>query len=128
MKARIKYFVIVCLIISIGLSSRSLDFIPLIIGDILYAMMIYFIMRFFFLKFRPIKIACIALVICFGIEFLQLYQAEWLVSIRNTKLGALVLGQGFLLSDLSAYFLGVSVAYFLEYLFRKKNKGYQLYN
>lgn len=76
--------------------------------------MIYFIVRFLFIKQKSIKIAITSIIICYTIEFLQLYQASWIVEIRNTTLGHLVLGQGFLWSDLLAYTFGILIAYFIE--------------
>ncbi|WP_296147306.1 DUF2809 domain-containing protein [uncultured Flavobacterium sp.] len=114
MKIRIRYFLIICLIIILGLLSRKTDFIPLFIGDILYAVMIYFIIRFLLLKSSSKNIATISILICYTIEFFQLYQADWIVGIRNTTLGHLILGQGFLWSDLVAYTFGILISYFLE--------------
>lgn len=118
MKIRIHYFLIICFIIILGLLSRKMDFIPLFVGDILYAVMIYFIIRFLFIKSLSEKTAIISILICYIIEFLQLYQADWIVGIRNTTLGHLVLGQGFLWSDLVAYTFGIFVSYISEkYIF-----------
>lgn len=121
MKIRIQYFFIICFVIILGLLSRKLNLIPLFIGDILYAIMIYFIVRFLLVRFSTLKIAFLAITICFSIEFLQLYQANWLVEIRKSTLGHLVLGQGFLWSDLSAYTLGIAICYISEKSFLKKN-------
>lgn len=114
MKIRIRYFLIICFIILLGLLSRKMDFIPLFVGDILYAVMIYFIIRFLFIKSLSERIATISILICYTIEVLQLYQADWIVGIRNTTLGHLVLGQGFLWSDLVAYTFGIFVSYISE--------------
>ena len=114
MKTRIYYVIIMCAVITLGLFSRTLDFVPLFVGDILYAILIYFIVRFLFVCSRGILIAVLSLLICYAIEFLQLYQADWIVNIRNTTVGHLILGQGFLWSDLIAYTAGVSICYALE--------------
>ena len=114
MKSRVYYFILICFIIILGLLSRKIDFIPLAIGDILYAMMLYFIFRFLFVKSSKIFVAIVSLLVCFAIEFFQLYQAIWIVEIRKTTFGHLVLGLGFLLSDLLAYTFGILAAYILE--------------
>lgn len=114
MKTRILYFFIICLVIILGLLSRKLDFVPLFVGDIFYAMMIYFIVLFFLLKSDLKIITFISIVTCYGVEILQLYQANWIVEIRNTTFGHLVLGQGFLWSDLLAYTFGILILYFIE--------------
>ena len=109
-----KYPILVLFIIILGILSRKISIIPLFVGDLLYAMMIYFIVRFFFNKNDLLKSAIIALLICFSIEFLQLYQANWMIEIRKTTFGHYVLGQGFLWSDLVAYFIGVLISYSID--------------
>jgi hypothetical protein len=44
------------------------------------------------------------------IELSQLYQADWIVAVRANRLAALVLGHGFLWSDLCCYAVGVTGA------------------
>ncbi len=110
MKSRIYYFIIFLSIIFLGILSRKISFIPLWIGDFLYAVMIYFLVRIF-LPFKKVYlIALISLLICYGIEFLQLYQAEWIIELRKTLFGRYVLGQGFLWSDILAYTFGITVS------------------
>lgn len=58
----------------------------------------------------------ISLAFCFSIEISQLYHAEWIDQIRDTSLGGLVLGYGFLWSDIAAYTLGVSSCAAIELL------------
>jgi hypothetical protein len=52
--------------------------------------------------------------ICYGIEFLQLYQAEWIIELRKTLFGRYVLGQGFLWTDILAYTFGIFTAFIIE--------------
>lgn len=114
MKSRIYYFIIFLSIIFLGILSRKISFIPLWIGDFLYAVMIYFLVRIFLPFKKTYLIAIISLLICYGIEFLQLYQAEWIVELRKTLFGRYVLGQGFLWSDILAYTFGIAVASLIE--------------
>ena len=44
-------------------------------------------------------------------EFLQLWQAKWLVELRSSPLGAALLGSSFTWSDLPPYFLGGGLGY-----------------
>lgn len=111
---RIYYPITILTIILLGIFSRKIPLIPLCVGDILYAVMIYFMVRLLFLKPTKHKIALIAIIICFAIEFSQLYQADWIISIRKTTMGHYILGQGFLFSDLIAYFFGVFMAFILD--------------
>ena len=62
----------------------------------------------------------IKIAICFIIEVSQLIKVDWLNEIRNTTLGKLTLGSGFLWSDLVSYTLGGLVGFVLEKYFLKK--------
>jgi MFS family permease len=109
----------------IGLASRRFSapnsFIYTHVGDALWAMMIYFGIRFLNPKQKYKTTAWIALVFCFLIEISQLYQAEWFNAIRRTTLGGLILGFGFLWSDLVGYCVGGFLASLFDY-FLLKNK------
>jgi glycopeptide antibiotics resistance protein len=50
----------------------------------------------------------IALTLSYAIELSQLYQAAWINGIRDTRLGGLLLGHGFLWSDLLCYTVGIT--------------------
>lgn len=112
--SRSTYFILIIATIIIGLLSRYFAFIPLFIGDILWALMVYFIMRFLFVT-RPVKFIVIAsLLFCYGIEFSQLYKAPWINDLRHTLFGRLVLGEGFLWSDLLCYTVGVGMGVWID--------------
>ncbi|OIV41450.1 DUF2809 domain-containing protein [Flavobacterium johnsoniae] len=113
-KSRIYYFFVFLFIIFLGILSRKVSFIPLWIGDFLYAVMIYILVRFFLPNKKASLIAGLSLLICYSIEFLQLYQGEWMINLRKTLFGRYVLGQGFLWSDILAYTFGVSAALCIE--------------
>ncbi|MDR4172379.1 DUF2809 domain-containing protein [Bacillus nitratireducens] len=122
---RLLYAVFTIVVIILGLSSRKFAFaLPELLneylGDALWALMIFTGFGFLFPKIEKKKLAFISLIFCYGIEISQLYHAEWIDSIRATTLGGLVLGYGFLWSDLVAYTIGVGVGLFCEYILRKK--------
>ena len=113
-RPRITYIILVLATIAAGLLSRHFGFIPLFIGDILWALMVYFILRFLFIS-KPLKFIIItSLLFCYAIEFSQLYQAPWINDLRHTLFGRLVLGAGFLWSDLLCYTVGVGIGVVLE--------------
>ena len=121
-KTRFSYFILIVSVIILGIFSRKIDGIPTFIGDTLYAVMVYFGMRMLFIHLDLKKTAILSIVFCFCVEFLQLYRAEWLVSIRRTTLGHYALGEGFLWSDLRFYSLGIIIAFLIDfYLFEKIN-------
>lgn len=115
-RSRITYTFIIFFIILTGIASRKLDFIPLFVGDVLYAAMIYFIVRFIFPIKKPSFIFTVALLFCFVIELQQLINIEWLVTIRKTLLGRYILGQGFLWSDLACYTIGILICFSIDYI------------
>ncbi|PFX96074.1 hypothetical protein COL41_12045 [Bacillus mycoides] len=122
---RLLYAVFTIVVIILGLSSRKFAFaLPNLLngylGDALWALMIFTGFGFLFPKIETRKLAFISLIFCYGIEISQLYHAEWIDSIRATTLGGLVLGYGFLWSDLVAYTIGVGVGMLGEFMLRKK--------
>jgi hypothetical protein len=124
MKNRRKiYLLILACIITLGIISRKLAFVPLCIGDILYGSMIYFMVRLLLLNSNAMSITVLALIICFGIEFLQLYQSTWMLNIRNTLFGRYVLGVGFLWLDLLWYTIGIYFAFSTEKMILKTDKN-----
>ncbi|TXR98487.1 DUF2809 domain-containing protein [Bacillus sp. SH7-1] len=122
---RLLYALFTIVVIILGLSSRKLAFaLPALLndylGDALWALMIFTGFGFLFPKIETKKLVFISLMFCYGIEVSQLYHAEWIDSVRATTLGGLVLGYGFLWSDLVAYTIGVGVGIFFEFMLRKK--------
>ena len=113
MKNRLKFILLAILMIPIGLVTRIYgnEFMKLYVGDSLWAMMIYFGFRFLFPS-QSMKAFWFALMFCYLIEFSQLYHADWIDNIRENRLGGLVLGFGFLWSDLVAYFVGIFGGFF----------------
>ncbi|MDQ7236436.1 DUF2809 domain-containing protein [Bacillus pacificus] len=122
---RLLYATFTILVIILGLSSRKFAFaLPTLLndylGDALWALMIFIGFGFLFPKIETKKLTFISLMFCYGIEVSQLYHAEWIDSIRATTLGGLVLGYGFLWSDLVAYTIGVGIGFLFELILRKK--------
>jgi hypothetical protein len=54
------------------------------------------------------------LAFAFVIEFSQMFHTPWLDALRAHRLAALVLGQGFLWSDLACYAAGIAVGIYVE--------------
>jgi glycopeptide antibiotics resistance protein len=113
------YFYVVVITILLGLASRKFShllfsFLAENAGDVLWAMMVYFGFRFLFLKKSIVMAIFLSCLLSFGIEFSQLYQADWINQIRETLLGELVLGKGFLTVDLIRYTTGNVIATSLD--------------
>ena len=121
LKRRIAIFI---LSILVGLLSRSElielpEIIDAYIGDIIWAFMVFWLFTIIFVR-RSLKyILIISFVFSFLIEISQLYHAEWIDTIRGIWIFALVLGHGFLWSDLICYSMGILLGYFVERRFVK---------
>lgn len=120
LRNRILYMSLTIVIMFSGLTIRKLhkvlpNWINIYAGDILWAFMIFMLFGFLLNKITSKQLAIISLIFCFCIEFSQLYSTEWINSIRFTKLGGLILGRGFLWSDLVSYSIGISIGYFVDY-------------
>ncbi|WP_291107012.1 DUF2809 domain-containing protein [Flavobacterium sp. UBA6195] len=114
---RLYYLSALTITLILGILSRKINDIPLFIGDILYAVLIYFGFRFLIMDSKKSTSLLLSLLFCFGIEILQLVQIDWLIAIRKTTLGHYILGEGFLWIDLLCYVVGTLMAYYLDKLF-----------
>ncbi len=111
------YLGLIIITIILGLLSRTSltpELIYPYIGDFFYSLMFFFIVGFLFPNMKTLKTALISISICYLIELLQLYQADWINTIRSYKLGGLILGFGFLWSDIISYTLGGLLGFMLE--------------
>lgn len=115
---RLRYAIMIVSVIALGLLSRKVTMLPAETGDALWAVMIFLIFRFLFIKQGLLLISIWSLLLCYVVEFSQRYHAPWIDRIRSTTLGHLVLGQGFLWIDLLAYTIGIFCIAGLEYLMR----------
>jgi hypothetical protein len=109
------YIGLVILTIILGLATRkNAHHLPRIIGeyapDALWAAMIYWLVAGVFQRLPVSRVVAISLAICYLDEISQLYHAPWIDAIRHTTLGGLVLGFGFLWSDIICYTVGVACA------------------
>lgn len=84
--------------------------------DSLWGMMLYFLFSALAPQFVILRRAPISWATAIGVELSQLYQAEWINRVRQTTLGALVLGSGFVWTDIVCYGVGIFVAAVLDSL------------
>jgi hypothetical protein len=118
-KKRLLYGGAILIVIVLGLCSRKFtallpDFIVEHAGDTLWSAMIYLTVRLCFMS-KSLNFALLtSFLFCYVIEYSQLYQAPWINNIRETLIGALVLGHGFLLIDLFRYACGIIGTYLIE--------------
>jgi hypothetical protein len=85
-------------------------------GDTLYATMAFVLFGIAAPRWSTVRVGVAALASSCAIEVSQLYHAPWIDAIRATVPGALVLGYGFLWSDLACYVAGVALGAGIEAL------------
>lgn len=122
---RLLYAVLVVIVMLLGLLSRKYgyvipDFLDTYLGDALWALMIYFGAAFIFNEKKIKIVATLGLSFCYLIEISQLYHASWIDNIRKTTLGGLILGYGFLWSDLVAYSMGIGIGLIIDLIISKR--------
>ena len=113
-KTRLRYVCGAIVLIVLGLLSRRTAVIPAGAGDALWAMTLYCCWRILLVRQKRSYSALAALITSYAVEFSQLLRPAWLVSLRSTFLGHMLLGQGFLWSDLLAYTIGTVLIFLLD--------------
>lgn len=124
MKKRIPYLLSCLVLIALGIALRTFTAsLPMLIAnylpDVVWACALYCFIGMVLAK-SPLWHGPIALVIAFAIEFLQRYQATWIVNLRSSIIGQYLLGTGFLWSDLICYAVGIAVCFAVDFLLWKR--------
>lgn len=124
-KSRILYLLCALITIGLGLASRRYASVlpPLIapyLGDTLWALMAFFFIRALFPHHSTRFAGSVALAFCYLVEISQLYHAPWIDAIRHTRFGGLILGFGFLWSDIVCYTVGVLMGTLLDLAGRRR--------
>ena len=124
-RSRTTLVVLAAATIALGLATRRFPnafpaFIAQYGGDALWAMLVYWLLAVIWPRSAPTRLALWAFAISLLDELSQLIDWHWLQSLRGTQLGALVLGQGFLWSDLVCYAVGVSLAFVIDVAIRRR--------
>lgn len=114
MIARIAYSTAATIVVIVGLASRRYrgqlpTFMAEYAGDTLWALMLFLSVSSLLAGRSILTRAAFSLVLAVLVEISQLYHAPWIDSIRQTTLGGLVLGFGFLWTDLVCYSVGIGL-------------------
>jgi Protein of unknown function (DUF2809) len=103
--------ILIFVTIPLGLLSRARVSMPDLVrtfgGDVLSATCIYFGVAFCLPRWSTLKRTLFAFVICVLIEMQQLVTWHWLVWARDETPLDILLGHGFLWSDIGSYAFGV---------------------
>ena len=115
------YLALLVVTVALGLASRwwagTLPrFVGAYAGDTLWAVAVYWALALANPRARRINRGLLALGIAVAVEVSQLFHPTWLEDIRRTRLGGLLLGFGFLWSDLACYSVGIALALAADHL------------
>jgi hypothetical protein len=122
-RTRLIYLIGASLVVALGLGTRRFgSYLPVFVaeygGDTLWALMVFLGLGVLAPGTKMSRRAAIALAASYAVEISQLYHAAWLDSLRHTRLGGLILGFGFLWSDIVCYTVGVTLGALAENLLR----------
>lgn len=114
------YLIAVVVVIVLGLASRRYGnhlppFIAEYAGDTLWAILVFLVISALRPSARLPLRGAMALGIAILVEISQLYHAPWIDGIRATTIGGLILGYGFLWTDLICYAFGVGIGVSLDW-------------
>jgi CDP-diglyceride synthetase len=105
-------------VLLLGLASRrfsdDMPFVRAYLGDLLWALMVFFGIAFTFQRWVTRKVTLATIIFAFGIEISQLYHEPFIDQLRATRLGGLILGFGFVWSDLLCYTVGVAIGFLID--------------
>lgn len=108
------FLFVFCTWLALATRSHQEWFHPTIVkygGDVIWSGMFVFFLRIFFIETALWKLALINYALGVLIECSQLSDAGWMLTVRHTYLGRLLLGVGFVWSDLICYAMGTMIAW-----------------
>ncbi len=116
----VAYLLCALVVMALGLASRRYGtwlprFLSEYAGDALWALLVFLCISVLRPDARLLFRGAMALGIAFLIELSQLYHAPWIDGIRATKIGALILGFGFLWTDLICYAMGIAIGALVDW-------------
>ena len=124
-RSRVAYCAALLVAISAGLASRSSaaldlpDFVATYAGDTLWAFALYMAICLVWRDARSTIVLVACLAVSLAVELSQLYRAGWLDAIRATRPGALLLGSGFVWTDLPCYLVGALLAFTVDRVLKR---------
>lgn len=124
-RCRLPYLAALVILCAAGLFVRRLNaahpnFFTAYFPDTAWTMAVYCGFGLLFCKDARLHFPA-ALAVSYIVELLQLWHPPFLEALRATTLGGLVLGYGFLWSDLVCYTVGACICAAAEMILRRKN-------
>jgi Protein of unknown function (DUF2809) len=124
----IVWLLLIGLTVALGIGSRRFAhglpvFVATYAGDTLWALAVFLLIGLVMPRATPRRVGLLALAFSVLVEVSQLYRAPWIDSIRRTTVGGLILGFGFLWSDLLCYAAGVGLGAVAEAALVRFSRG-----
>lgn len=113
------------LVIGAGLGSRAPglpEFCSLYVGDVLWGAMFFVLYACCWSTAPTWRVWCGATATTVIIEVSQLCKVPWLVAVRATACGKLLLGNTFLWSDVASVVLGATAAALIDAVYRRRRE------
>ena len=127
-RSRLAFLLLAMGTIALGLATRGFRrslpaAVGLYAGDVLWATMVYLLLAAIWPRASIRRLAIGTAAFALAIEVGQLYHAPWIDAVRATRLGGLVLGFGFLWSDLACYAAGIGLAVLIDRAVARRRVG-----
>jgi Protein of unknown function (DUF2809) len=127
-RKRLLQIILLALVCLLGIGSRRYShvlpgFIAVYAGDTLWALAAFLGIGLILTQVSTWTVASLAIAFSVAVEISQLYHAPWIDSIRQTTLGGLILGFGFLWSDLACYAVGVGIGGMIDIALSPSRRG-----
>ena len=106
-----------------GLAVRHVNFALGFAPDVLWALLVYCLVVVLWPRASLARSGVLALGVAWSVELGQLIRWPWLVALRATRVGGLLLGTTFLWSDMASYAVGVMVGLALDWGLRRWSCG-----
>jgi len=121
---RLWYGLCMVLVVAVGLLWRSSWVsLPAAVGkyggDAWWSLFVFLGFGFLLPRSSTCRTAVLAILFSFAVETSQLWHAPWIDAVRQTRLGALVLGSVFHWPDFVAYALGIAIGATAEWGLRR---------
>ncbi len=114
-RKRVYYGILIIGVIFAGLLSREMSaWVPKWIGDILWGLMVFFIINFVFKRGSILTNTLCAFAFSVGVEAAKLYHTPVIDAFRCTILGGLLLGYVFSWENILCYLIGITIGSFGE--------------
>jgi len=123
---RPRLLLVTACVIALGLGSRrpgAPAFVVDYVGDVLWGVLFFLLYALVWPRKTWLRLAVWAIATTEVIEVSELYQGDWALRLRATRLGGLLLGHTFLWSDVLCVFVGGALAALCDAYLARVSEG-----